>query len=181
MIAYVVTEGPNEVELLERLVPQKLREDVVIFAAGGTSAIKSFARSVLVMRQTPVVIVVDADTVSSELLRERRQSFEEVVGSVAGSVPFKIILAVPALEAIFFEHLAIWDEIAGQPLPDHLVELAKVDPQGALMQLLPSLHIADRMQLVDALSPAAVQLLQQAEPIRELLQFLRHAHELAAA
>ena len=182
MIAYVVTEEPFDVALLSRVLPPELREGVEIVAAGGVSAAKSLARSLLVRRQTPVAIVIDADAVSPEVVQERRQSVEEVVESVAGNVPVKVIVAVPHLEAILYQDPALLENVFGQAISDSLRTLVSTYPGHTLEQLAAQPpHIPNREQLVRALTPSAAQLLQQAAPIQELVAFLRHTQELATA
>jgi hypothetical protein len=180
MIAYVVTEGPFDAELLRRVLPQELLEGVEFVVAGGVSAAKSLARSLLVRRQTPVAVVLAAEAVSPELVQERRQSMEEVVESVAGNVPVIVIVAIPAMEAILFHDPALLERRFGQTLPESLCAFARTNPRDVLEQLFAqSPHIPNRVKLVEALTPIDVQILQQTAPIQELVAFLRHAQELA--
>lgn len=181
MIAYIVTEGPFDAELLRRVLPDELVEGVEFVVAGGVSPAKSLARSLLVRRQTPIVILVDADTVSPEFVQERRQSIEEVVESVAGNVPVKVIVAAPEIEAIFFQDTALLEKMLGSAVPDSLLALAGTNPRTVLEQLFsqsPLIH--SREKLVDGLTPSDVKTLQQAAPIQELIGFLRDVRELAA-
>ncbi|MBD2596961.1 hypothetical protein H6G74_21900 [Nostoc spongiaeforme FACHB-130] len=83
MIAYIVCEGASDVELLQRVLPKELLNNIEIVAAGGLSAIKSLARSLVVRRQVPIAIVADADSVAPEVVQERLSSIEEIVKSVA--------------------------------------------------------------------------------------------------
>ncbi len=102
MTAYIVCEGSYDVALLKRLLPEALGSNVKTVEAGGFSAAKSLARSLIVRRQTPVAIVADADTVIPEQVEQRLKDTEEIVGNVAVNTPVKVILATPALDIIFF-------------------------------------------------------------------------------
>jgi len=182
MIAYVVTEGPLDVELLRRVAPEDLREGVKFVDGGRLYAAISLARSLIVRRQTPVAIVVDAGAVSQEFVRERRRSIEESIEYVAGNVPFKVILAVPEMEAIFFEDTAPLERVFGHSIPESVRMRADARPREALEQLLrQSTHIRTREELVSALTADDVRILQKAALIQELVDFLRHAHALAVA
>jgi hypothetical protein len=91
MIAYVLTENPLDPDSLREAVPGKLREGVEFVAAGSISSVKSLARSLLVRRRLPVALVIRGAPLAPELTQERRQSTEEVVESVAGDVPVKVL------------------------------------------------------------------------------------------
>jgi predicted ATP-dependent endonuclease of OLD family len=107
MTVYIVTEGQSDADLLKRLMPKELLEGVTIVPAGGLSSVKSLASSLLVRRRKPVAIVIDADSAEPELIQERRQSIEEVIESVAGGVPVKVVVAVPALDSPLPQNAAI--------------------------------------------------------------------------
>ena len=149
-----MTEGPFDADVRRRMLPQELLEGVEFVVAGGVSAAKSLARSLLVRRQTPVAIAIDADAVSPEVVQERRQSVEEVVESVAGNVPGKVIVAVPHLEAILYQDPALLENVFGQAIPDSLRTLASTYPGHTLEQLhAQSPHIPNREQLLSSLTP----------------------------
>jgi hypothetical protein len=181
MTAYVVTEGSFDAELLLRVLPKHLQEDVLFVDGGGLSGAKSLARSLLVRRRTPVALVMDADTVSPELIQERRQSAEELIGGVAANVPNKVVVAIPTLEVVLFQEPAVLEKLLGQPIPETIRVIARYDPREALDQLLAqSKAFPDREKLLDALSPQDTEVLQKAAPIQELTRFLETAREWAA-
>src|SRR5437870_709010 len=99
MIAYIVTREPAYAERVRRALPADALEGVKIIAAGSLSSVKSMARSILAVEQIPVAIVFDAHTTVQEVIDERRQAVEEIVGMVA-PVPFGVFLAVPDLETV---------------------------------------------------------------------------------
>src|SRR4051812_7070323 len=102
MIAYVVTEGQSDVDLLKALLPADLCHGAWFAAAGGTSAVISLASSLIAVRETPVAIVVDAKSIDPSAVRERRRDVEDMIRSVSPGIPFKVIVAVPAVEGILF-------------------------------------------------------------------------------
>ncbi len=63
MTAYLVCEGDRDAQLLKRVLPEEILNNVEIISAGGLSAVKSLARSLIVRRQAPVAIVMDADVI----------------------------------------------------------------------------------------------------------------------
>jgi hypothetical protein len=125
MNAYVITEGPFDAELLRLVLPRDVVDDVQFVPAGSLASMKSLARSLIVQRRTPIAIVIDADSNSPEVVEERRQSTEEVVGIVAGTVPVKVLVAVPEIEGIFFQDTAFLKRLLGQDVPKDLALLAQ--------------------------------------------------------
>ncbi len=107
MKAYIVTHEKFHAQLLKTILPKPSIDDVEVIAAGRLSAVKSMARSLLVCRQVPVAIVVDAGSNLPEFVRERRQNIEEVVKGVSGNTLVKVILAVPQIEQLFFEDISL--------------------------------------------------------------------------
>ena len=107
MIAYVVAGRQSDIDLLKALLPADLCQEVWFTAAGGISAVVSLASSLIAVRETPVAIAIDADSIDPSTIRERRRDVEGLIRSVSPGIPFKVIIAVPALEGILFHHLPL--------------------------------------------------------------------------
>lgn len=182
MIAYIIVEGSFDAQLLTRLLPKNLLDEVAIVSAGGLSAVKSLARSLLVRRQVPIAIVVDAGSTTLELIQERRQSIEEIVTSIAGNVPVKVIVAVPEIESVFFQNTSIIEKIFGCSIPENILAIADLQPCRALEQLFSqSKTVHKRADILNALTTADIEILCQASVVQELIQFLQSTHEIARA
>lgn len=97
MKAYIVTQTDAEAQPLQGALPLEVLNEVVFVPSGSRSAVISMARSLIVRRRTPIVVVLDADTTSPRLIREQCREAEEIIGMVSANVPFKVILAVPTL------------------------------------------------------------------------------------
>lgn len=151
MIAYIVCEGLFDEQLLTTVLPGELLNDVKVVSAGGVSAVKSLARSLVVRRQVPVVIVVDADSVVPELVQELLKDIEEIVESVAINTPVKVIAAVPDMETIFFQLLS------------------------------KSEKIAHRSQIITQLTQEDIEILRSSSVMQEIIHFLQSVHETAKA
>src|SRR5262249_1760204 len=83
MIAYVLVEGPTDERIVRQLIPRDLLEGVGVHAAGSRSGIASLGRTLLVDRRKPLAVVVDADSVAPEVVEERRQNLDDLLGLVA--------------------------------------------------------------------------------------------------
>lgn len=174
MKAYIVCEGNSDKKLLEAILPKELLKDVEIVAAGGLSAIKSLSRSLLVRRQVPVAIVADADSVDPDLIQERIKSIEELVKGVAVDTPVKVILAIPALEIIFFQDDLLLSRLLGYKPSEDLLSLSTSQPYQVLRDLLyPSTY----RSTIDRLTGDDLDILRKAPVIQEIINFLLSIQE----
>jgi hypothetical protein len=182
MRAYIIVEGQSDARILRALLPDELLEDTEIVSAGGASAAKSLARSLLVRRQTPVAIVMDADSVAPERIQECRQSIEEVVESVAGGVPVKAVVAAPAMETILFYDETMLARVFGPGLSEHLLSLARIQPQDALKKLFDqSDHVKNLDAILNSLTRQDIQILQKSSILQELIAFLQTTREFTTS
>ncbi len=182
MTAYIVCEGNRDVQLLQHALPPDLLSNVEIVAAGGLSAVKSLARSLIVRRQSPVVLVMDADVIAPEQVEERIKETEEIVGSVAANTPVKVILAVPQIETIFFQDVFLLSRLLGYQPSQDMLSLAVYQPRQVLTQLIAqSKKNQSQSQLIEQLEHEDLETLHKAPIIREIIQFLQSVQETVDA
>ena len=182
MTAYIVCEGERDAQLLKRLVPEEFVSHVEIVAAGGISAVKSLARSLIVRRQSPVAIVADADATVPEQVEQRLKDTEEIVGNIAVNTPVKVILAVPTLEIIFFQDVSLLSRLLGYVPSQDVLSLAVYQPWQTLKQLISqSKNFQSQAQLVEQLTNEDLEVLRKAPVVQEIIQFLQSVRETADA
>jgi hypothetical protein len=182
MIAYLVCEGARDVQLLRCILPGELLSNVEIIPAGGLSAIKSLARSLIVRRQAPVVIVMDADVITPEQVEERLKDTEEIVESVAVNTPVKVILAVPSIETIFFQDVSLLSRLLGYVPSQDMLSLAIYQPWQALRELISqSKKYQSQSQLIEQLTDEDLEILRKTSVIQEIIQFLQSVRETVVA
>lgn len=182
MTNYIVCEGKSDAQLLKRLLQEELVGRVEIVAAGGFFSTKSLARSLIVRRQSPVVILADADVISPEQVEQRLKDATEDVGSFAINTPFKVILAVPSIEIIFFKDIRLLSHLLGYTPPQDILNLATYQPRQALEQLISqSESVQDQCQLVEQLAHEDLETLRGAPVIQELIQFLQSVRETTSS
>ena len=170
MKAYLLVEGQTDLALFERLLPPEIRPETSIVAVGGRSSIASMARSLMIARRKPVALVADADTVERNAVEQRFQALDELVGSAAAGVSYKVIVAVPEIESWFFAVPGVLERLSGKTLSPEQIELGMLRPREVLRQLF-----QDRVsfyRLVGELTESEVQTLRETEPRKELIEFL---------
>ncbi|MGI0493296.1 hypothetical protein ACN4EG_16045 [Alkalinema pantanalense CENA528] len=180
MTAYIVCEGEHDAQLLKRLLPEKFVGNTEVVAAGGLSAVKSLARSLVVRRQSPVAIVADADAVVLDQVEQRLKDIEEIVGNISANTPVKVVLAVPTLEIIFFQDISLLSRLLGYIPPQDIFSLAVYQPKQVLEKLIAQSKILrSQSQLVEQLTYEELEILREAPVIQEIIQFLQSVPETA--
>ncbi|MBD2636104.1 hypothetical protein H6G52_12100 [Limnothrix sp. FACHB-881] len=174
MKTYIVCQGRTEVQLLKKVLPLESTKNVEIVEGGGLYALKSLALSLIVRRQSPVVVVVDSDSVVPEQVQQRVRDIEELLSSLAANTPVKVIPAIPALESIFFYDVPLLTHLLDYaPTPD-LLSQATYQPRKVLDQLIfQSKDIKNIAQLMDNLTEQDVATLRESRVIQELMEFLQ--------
>jgi hypothetical protein len=185
MKTHVLVESNRSALLLAKLLRAEQEAGLIgIRADRPSSSLYSGARTLLAVRGEPVVLVVDADSTDPEVVARRQVTVEEVVGEVTSSASLRVLVAVPALEALLFLRPDPVIRAFGEAASDeHMLELGRLIPREALKRLDPGGHEATAsLNLVNALDDEDIAELRSRPPIRELLEFLRELQcsEIAA-
>ena len=137
--AYIVVEGPSDAEILRALLDKTLLEDVKFINGEGKYGAETMARSLLLDRHIPVLLVIDADTSNSEAIRSYQQDLEFLTRSAAMGAPYKILQAVPTIEVVFLQDRTLFEQLIERRFSDlewqlgqkHPKELLNQSPEGA--------------------------------------------------
>jgi hypothetical protein len=179
MSATVLTEANFDGMLLAILLAdEEKRDGITIGVVSGLSSGYSFARTMLAVKRTPVAVVIDADSPEPEVGLERQRSAEEVLGDAASGVPFRVIVAVPELEILFFERPQLLKKVYGKSVTTLIIELGELSPRRALQKLDPDLtyeHL--RFKILKAMDETDIRALRATPLMKDLLSFLREAVE----
>jgi hypothetical protein len=170
----VISQGNTAGKLLATLIAEEQsRGGVEVRVATGQSSFYSYARTLLAVKRIPVAVVMDADTPEPEAALERQQSAEEVIGDAASGVPFRVIVAVPSLDILFFQRPELLRRVFGDAINEHVMELAQLSPKRTIQKLAPDQSYEDvRTELLRAMDASDVQALRESPPIRDLRDFI---------
>jgi hypothetical protein len=103
MMLHVLIESNSAGFLLVKVLEEEHQAGLIEFrCATPPSSLYAAARTLLAVRNEPVAVVLDADSTDPEAADRRRWVAEEVIGEAAGAAPLRILVAVPALEALLF-------------------------------------------------------------------------------
>jgi hypothetical protein len=174
MIAYIVCEGSDDAQMLKMIVPPHFLNEVGIAPAGGESSLRSLARSLVVRRRVPIIVIFDANSTVPELIGERVKDIKEIVECVSVDSPIEVLAFAPAMESIFFQDIMLLSKIIGfNPSPE-ILDLASSQPRRALDELLShSDKLSDRSQLMNQLAHEDTENLQAHPVIQGLISFLQ--------
>jgi hypothetical protein len=172
--AYVVTEGPTEAEILKKLLPREVAKNVVFEFRKERYAAQPVAGTILSVKRVPVALVIDTATHDKMVVNEKLDMVRYLLRQNAAGVPFKVLPAIPEIEAVFFEDRNFVERITGREFSDLEWKFAKLSPKEALTTFLGApaqLHkkILSRMTRDD------VRALQKHSLIVELSEFLESA------
>ena len=90
MTRYVVTEGPKDTELLKEVLQGAGMADVQVLTATGSAGALSKARSLMVNRKGPVVLVIDEMNDGKQ--ESVREEYEFLMSTAPANVPSKVVV-----------------------------------------------------------------------------------------
>jgi hypothetical protein len=170
---YVLVEGQTDADFLRRVLASELTGDVELVPAGGSSSIPSLARTLVARRRKPVAVLMDSDSLAPDVIEERRDSTAELIQAAAGSVPVKVILAVPEMDAWFFAAPEVIERVLGTKVSNEWVFLGKRDPAGVLGLLEQHAnHKWDTNQAIRSLDDHDVERIRAIPALSELSRFI---------
>jgi hypothetical protein len=140
-----------------------------------SSSLFGAARTFLGIKNEPVAVVLDAKSTDQDAADRVRETAEEVIGE-AGAAPLLVLVAVPGVEALYFERPNAVKRVfpgAGESL----IEIGKVSPADGLRRLDSTGEAAASIKLMQGLDADDVAALRLHSPVKELLAFLADLHK----
>jgi hypothetical protein len=133
--AYVVTECAKDAAILQGILPLALLSGVEFIDGEGSYGAESIARSLLLSEQLPLVLVLDARTTDESLIEDQMSDLGFLMKQSAGRTPFKMAIAVPEIEAVFFQERQWVEELTQTRLTDLEWQFAQRHPKEFLETL----------------------------------------------
>lgn len=168
---YLITERPSDAEILRKVLPKSAQEGVQFVESKSDYDAESRAMSLLAEKRLPVVLVLNSRTNDESAIQQRKADLGYLLRTYAGSVPFKLAIAVPELEVIFFQDRSLIETLIGKALTDLEWKFAQRHPQ-ELLDTLAEDKTALLAEILRLLSPETRQVLQQYPLIHEITTFL---------
>jgi hypothetical protein len=170
-LAYLLLEGNNNQEILEKLLPKNLIQDVKFVVGNGQYQVRSLASSLLATRHIPVILVLDANTDNESQIFEKSDLINYLLRRAAAKTPFKISLAIPEIETIFLQDKSLIEKIAKRQFNDLEWQLAQSKPKEFLETVLGT----DKPiyeTIFSSISNEEIKIFQQHPLLQEIIDFL---------
>ncbi|WP_019500141.1 hypothetical protein [Pseudanabaena sp. PCC 6802] len=171
MNAYIVTEGQSDVDILRKLLPEEIAQQVSIIGRNGRSSAISTAAGIMIDKRKPVALVLDSDTEDQRNINAQLSTLNYLLRQALAGNTFKVILAIPEIETIFAQDRSLLSKIVGKQVEEMEWEYAKSQPKKYFKKLL-----SDSPQwlyeILNKLTEEDIQILQQHELLVSLSQFL---------
>lgn len=175
MTFYIVTEGSADATLLKKVLSTVELPPIHITSAGGRSSALPFARSILARRQSPVVVVLDSDSLDPDRTKEQERMYGDLLRTASRKVPFRVCLADPSLERVLFDDSETLSEVLGVPITARKVQEAQFRPQEVLDELLEqSGRFGTRANLFANIGRRTAQALANLPFSRSIIAFIQH-------
>lgn len=176
MKTYVLTEGPADALLVERVVRDRVPTNPQVLVGGGRSSVVSLAKSILISRPAAVAVLLDADTLDHERVASQEREWSDLLRTGAKQRPFRIIQAVPQIEVVLFESDLRWEAILGKSLQEWGVEQSEAlaRPSETLRLVLDRARIPSRLKFYERVDRESLAVMAEHPVFQETIEFLRN-------
>jgi len=133
----VATAGAPASRLVTRILRCSLHLDVRIRDSWNRSGAIGTASTLLSPScEQPAAVVLDADTLEEGPLQEQRSTVEHLLTMAWSGVPFRLVLAVPQVEAVLFHDRAGLERAMGRRIADEDAFEARFRPKAVFRRLV---------------------------------------------
>ena len=170
--AYIVTESNSSTLVLQQLLPKHIMSNIKFVSCTNYDSAQNIAGNLLLIKQRPVALILDADSIDPETISDRRVMNEELL-RFSAVAPFQVILAVPEIEILLFQDREVVEELFDQEISDVDWVRAEFIPRTILQKLLTQNSHPDTLeQLLDRLTPPMIAKLRNHPLLQEVTEFL---------
>lgn len=170
-LSYIVLEGNKNQEILEKLLPKNLIQDVKIVVGESQYEVRSLASSLIATRHIPVILILDANTDNESQIFEKRDLVNYLLRRAAAKTPFQVSLAIPEIEIIFLQNKPLIEKIAQRQFSDLEWQLAQSKPKEFLETVLGK-QTSINEKIFSNINDEEIKILQQHPLIQEIITFL---------
>ena len=170
-LASMIAEGETDIEILQKLLPKNLIQDIQFIAGESSYRARSLGTSLLATRKIPVALVIDADTNNESQIFEKQDLINYVLNQASSGTPFQLFLAVPELEIVFLQDKSFIEKVAKREFNDLEWQFAQNKPKYFLETVLGN-KISINERIFRDMDDQEIQLLQEHPLIQEMIVFL---------
>jgi hypothetical protein len=166
----IVVEGKTDIAILRRLLVRREDFSLGFYSGDGRMSQTSLGRNILFHEGGPLLIVIDADTLTPKTAAETCDSIRSALRSVSADDRFDVFAIIPELEVLFFEASNILVRRFGEEKVNELViERGHYRPKAVLEDILRSVGLS-RENFYKTLSDKDVEELRCGNQARRLIE-----------
>jgi hypothetical protein len=174
-VVYVIVESASAARLVLRTIPDPAVE---VYNAEERSAAMMMACGALSRERVPTVLLRDSETLEDRTLLEEQLEVGGYLNRCRASVPCRLVLAIPQVEAILFSDREGFEKALGRRVPDLDWFEARFRPRAVLRRLLGDDDFAEKaLTFIKSLDDAAVRRMAQHEIVQEIREFIDEVQE----
>lgn len=168
--AYIITEGAFAAELLRRVLPEALLPDIHIVSRERDTEAITAARTLLVTRKRPVLVVINFNAVNGPTQHEQLYLARELLYAATPGVQCEAFIANPESEAAVVQDREVLRQLVQRPVTDEEWNTARQTPRATLTRWLGSPDAV--IDALDHLTDDALQTIRHYPLIHDLTAFL---------
>ena len=178
----IVTGSQFQRDLLDRLLTVAELSEFTVVRGGRRTAAVALAGSILAARSVPVVVLLDADTVEPEGVREQEEMHRYLLrrAGYAPGLASAVLMAVPQVEAVLFGDLEALECVLGRRLTGREAVEGEFRPRALLQRLIEEAGM-DEDAFLERIGPRAAGRFAAHPLIRSLVQFVESAGSAVTA
>jgi hypothetical protein len=168
-VAYILVESHHHIEILQKLLPKHLIQDVKFIAGESSYRTSSLPTSLLATRSTSVLLVLDANNQVEKI--EKAGLIKYLFNQVSSGIPSQVSLAVPQIEIVFLQDKSLIEKIAKRQFNDLEWQLAQSKPKEFLETVLGT----DKpiyATIFTSINDEEIKIFQQHPLMQEIVDFL---------
>jgi len=179
MNVFAILDSLPSGRLVRRIIGD---ESFEVFNAGERSTAIMMACGALSRETTPTVLLLDSETLEDRLLMESRLEIGGILNRSRGRTPYRLILAIPQVEAILFSDREGFEMALGRKVADLDWFEARFRPRAVFRRLLgdPEDFETEALAVINALDDAALRRMARHPIVREIRSFMAEVQEPAA-
>ena len=170
-LSYIVLAGNKNQEILEKLLPKNLIEDVKIVVGDSQYQVRSLASSLIATRHIPVILILNANTDNESQIFEKTDLVNYLLRRAAAKTPFQVSLAIPEIEIIFLQNKPLIEKITQRQFNDLEWKFAQSKPKEFLETVLGKEQSMNE-KIFSNINDEQIKILQQHPLIQEIMIFL---------
>lgn len=178
MNVFAIVDSRPAARLVRRIIPDASFE---VFNAREKSTAIMMACGALIREMTPTVLLLDSETLEDRMLMESQLEIGGILDRGHGRTPYRLILAIPQVEAILFSDRVGFEKALGKKVADLDWFEARFRPRAVFRRLLGDREFEEgALAVIDALDEPALRRMARHPIVREIRSFMAEVQAPAA-